>query len=500
MFWSVAWADGPVVGGTVKPTVWADLVPGDFEDEDVVEVDTWARLFANGELPSRDRWFVEARLQHHALFGPSDTGTPTEGWWELQLGDTGWNGKVAGPVRLRTGALVETWGTMNLLPVSDVLNARDFRNGLRQDTAFQKLSAPMAVLAVEDHGVRFETTWVPFPVYDRMWLRDTDWSYVRPGFTEGLLSDASGFAISGGDSAATIANVMLTNASHSIGDLAPQNRRNLDQSFTTSSVPEALFFNGDVAERMRISGPRGSVVLTGGWLRSRQPLSALSPVFEGLFRTQVNSLTTQDLSTFSEDGVLQVEWPRTALAGLEGATLAGPFQLRLDSMFKTKQVVRRWYGQSATSPWLGAGAGLDWAHGSAWQVTLEARWQHLFEPPSELMFSLPDQVQVAGGVRWTTARDRIVAQLGGVFDATFLEGFVRPSLTWRARDHVQLELLANVIAGSTAPAAGFLAGPLVTPDALSPAERRLLAFRYAGGPLSYFQQNDEIGLSVTFQR
>jgi hypothetical protein len=494
MWWTgVAWGGEPVVGGTIKPVVWADLVPGDFEDEDVLEVDTWARIFANGDFAGGDRWFVEGRLQHHALFGPesasAEGGTPTEAWWELQVGEAGFDGKLAGPVHLRAGTLVERWGQLNLLPVSDVLNARDFRNGLRQDTAFQKLAAPMAVVSVQDRGLRFETTYVPFPVTDRMWLRDTDWSYARQGFTPDLLNAATGFSNPGGGDAAAIQTV-LRNASLSIDDLAPQNRRNLDTSFNTSSVPEAFLFTGDLAERMEISSPNAQLALTGGWLRSRQPDSSLSPTFEAMFR---DATLPASLDALATDGILLVDWPRTAVAGVDGSALVGPVQLRLDTMFKTAHVVRRYWGQAATTPWLGTGVAMDWVQSAALQVTLEARWQHLFEPPKDLMFSLEDQVQIAGGVRWVTARDRLVAQLGGVYDPTFGEGFVRPSLGWRASDHVNLELQANVIAGKTAPPVGFLIdGTEDSPE--NPA------FTYQGGPLSYFQQNDEIGLSVEFIR
>jgi hypothetical protein len=494
MWWvGVAAAGEPVVGGTLKPVVWADLAPGDFEDEDLAEVDTWARVFANGDLGKRDRWFLDARLQHHALFGPgTDTeggGTPVEGWWELQLGDAGFDAAVAGPVRLRGGALIERWGQMNLLPVSDVLNARDLRNGLRQDSQFQKLAAPMAVLSVADRGVRFETTWVPFPVTDRMWLRDTDWSYARQGFTGTLLNTSTTFANPGGSEALVVEKI-LENASLSIDDLAPQNRRNLDTSFTQSSVPEGLLYTGDLAERIELSGSRGQVALTGGWLRSRQPLSSLSPALGTMFRTETLPLSIDSLT---QDGVLVVDWPRTAVAGIDGVALAGPVQVRLDSMFKTAQVVRRSWGRAALTPWLGAGVGLDWSRGSTWQVTVEARWQHLFDAPGDLMFAREDQLQLAGGVRFVTARDRLVAQVGGSFDATFVEGFLRPSLGYRVSDHVNVEVLANVLAGSTKAPLGFLEDG-TNDDPVDPA------FTYTGGPLSYFQQNDEIGLSIEFIR
>lgn len=494
MWWAAAaWASEPVVGGTVRPVVWADVVPGDFADEDKVEVDTWARLFANGDLPSGDRWFVEGRLQHHALFGPAPTvgeGTPTEAWWELQLGESGWDGKVAGPVRLRAGTLVETWGAMTLLPVSDQLNARDLRNGLRQDPLFNKLAAPMAVVSVEDRGVRFETTLVPFPVSDRMWLRDTDWSYARQGFTTDLLNEASRFEDPGVGTDAGVIREILGTAAGSIDGLSPQNRRNLDQSFTTSSIPEALLYTGDVAERMELTGPRATLGLTGGWIRSRQPLSSLSPALADSFRTGV---LPGSIESLTDSGVLVVEWPRSAVAGLDATALAGPVQLRLDSMFKTTQVVRRSFGAATTSPWLGTGVGLDYVHGATWALTFEARWQHLFAPPPDPMFALEDQVQVAGGVRVTTARDRLVLQLGGSFDPTFVEGLVRPSVTWKATDHVHLEVLANVLAGSTPAPLGFLEDG--TSSAPVPT-----AFEYTGGPLSYFQQNDEVALAVTFQR
>src|SRR5690349_7956820 len=133
----------PVVGGVVQPTVTVDLPDDSAVPEDEITADTWMRAFASGKFANHDRWFLEARVQHHLAYGPKQIpGQATEGWWDVGLGESGWDGKIGGPVRGRFGVLTERWGTLDLLPVSDVLNPRDGRSGPGIPGEFLKIPVP----------------------------------------------------------------------------------------------------------------------------------------------------------------------------------------------------------------------------------------------------------------------------------------------------------------------------------------------------------------------
>src|SRR5687768_14667284 len=143
-------ADAPTIGGSLRAQRSYDPVR-DFDAEDFLAESNYARAWANGELPRGDRRFVDGCFQHHFWMADTKVGQVPdpefEGWWDLGLGESGWGGRIGnGPVDLRVGALIERWGKLDLLPVADVLNARDFRAGLLAPVEFQKLPEPMAVL------------------------------------------------------------------------------------------------------------------------------------------------------------------------------------------------------------------------------------------------------------------------------------------------------------------------------------------------------------------
>ncbi|MEQ1508095.1 MAG: hypothetical protein ABMB14_38050 [Myxococcota bacterium] len=480
MVWFTVAAFGgePTVGALIRPEVALDLA-NDFADEDTFEVNTFGRAFARGELKNGDRWFFEGRFQHHLL-----NGADLEGWWDLDVGETGIDAKVAGPVRLRAGALIERWGRLDLLPIADVLNPRDGRTGLLTPAEFQRIPIPMAVVRVGTDHVSADTVLIPFATADRMWLRESDWAYVRQGWADEYLGQVDRWE--GDSESKSLLSNLIPNSRLGIRDQSPAMRRGLDAAVNGNNLPEALFGNGEIAERLTVHGGNADLGVEVGYLRSRQPQSALDPALVTLIQTEVvppqtgADFTLTDVQAAITNGPLDVEWPRTVVAGLDGAVLAGPIQIRAESMFQSARVVRQSYTRSTTVPQLGAGIGLDYAHGSSLVVTLETRWQHLFDPPDELLFSLPDQIQIAGGMRLSVVHEKLTIQLGGAYDPTFSEYLGKPSVGWRFGDGVSAEVGAVLLGGDTPPAADLRS-----------------AFVYTGGPLSYWTSNDCVTFALT---
>ena len=58
--------------------------------------------------------------EHQLLVGWPDAGGDVEAAWDLRPWASGWEGPV-GPVRVKAGHLIERWGKLDLLPVTDVL-------------------------------------------------------------------------------------------------------------------------------------------------------------------------------------------------------------------------------------------------------------------------------------------------------------------------------------------------------------------------------------------
>ncbi len=470
---SAAFADD--IGAIVRPEVAIDIAP-DRDDEDAYEVHTFARVWAKGELERGDRWFLEVRAQHHVL-----AGTDVEGWWTGSVGESGWDGRITGSLRLRAGALVERWGKLDLLPLVDLLNPRDMRSGPMVPTELQRIPVPMAVLSWGNDTLRAETVWMPFAVADPIFLRETDWSYVR----QGMLAEQTGQMREWPGETSLQLSGILESIDGSISTLDPSFRRGLDGAVNAKNLPQATGLTGDVAQRIQVDGGGVDAALMVGYLRSRQAAAALDPFIQELLIDErlPDFLEQEQLQEGLSGGALKVDWPRTGMVGLETSGLIDAVQVRGEAIYLTNKVVRTHFAGASTSPMLGAGLGLDYVRGSSLQITIEGRWQRLLDAPDDLIFALPDQVQVAGGVRGSLLSDRLSIQVGGSVDVTFGEYIVFPRVGWRASDTWLLEVGATV-----------LGGPTPAPETLADA------FQYSGGPASYFSQNDAVTFAVSWIR
>lgn len=448
--------------------------------EDLATVHTWARLFAHGSLRERSRWFAEARFQHHALLAPDkQLSHDAEGWWAFQLGESGIDVALADKgARLRAGALVERWGTLELLPAIDVLNPIDARSGLATPQGWAQLPRPMATLSFEKGIFRSETTVLPFPAQHRIWLRETDWSLIRQGMAEGALRDALTWQ---SDTPADTFDRIAQGAALAQRDLDPTFRRGQDAATNTKGSPQPALLNGEIAQRFEFNTPGGDFAIMGGALRNTFPLPALDPTVAQLLQDRVKpdeSVLADELQpVLTSQNALALSWPRTAMVGLDGSVVVGDLQLRAEGGWWSDYAVRRAYGQGIALARAAGGAGIDYIRDATFQATAEARIQHLFDAPDDLVLAAQTHVQVAAGVRTAIFAERLTAEFGGMFDLTFEEWTARPSVRWRASDHWELEAFAVLLGGAT--------------DAPETFEE---ALTYTGGPASYWSQNDSINV------
>ena len=481
---------GPEVGAILRPEVVADLAPdrrpstGAGLAEDVVTVHTWARAFVREETERNDVWFLEGRLQHHLLIGDD-----VEAYYELGLGETGWNGRLGGPdspARLRVGVLRERWGKTDLLPVLDILNPADARVGPLTDPAFRRQPLPMAVLQLGKGSFRSETTIIPFAGQDRLWLRETDWSLIRQDMADAFITTEVNNPQEPwpGDRSETT-DELIRSVQQNLLVLDPSLRRGQDAATNGDGLPQAIVGNGEIAQRFELTAPNVDVALMGGWLRSTFPQAVLDAELRVLLQEERLPENTGELASVQEAVLvgtpLDVTWPRTGVVGLEASGLLGDLQLRGEAGYWTDRVVRMAYGNSTTVPQLAAAVGVDYIRGSTFQATLEGRYQHLFDAPSTLVLARPDQVQIALLLRGSVLAERLQLTLISAYDASFNELLARPAVAWRVSDRLQLELGATLLEGfTTAPPAGLL-------DALT----------YEGGPVSYWSENDALTLGAS---
>jgi len=478
------------VGGTVRPEVAVDLAVPDPTIEHFAELHTWLRMWARGTFERGDRWFIEGRFQHHTLASLVQTSVgierdpDIEAWWDVGLGETGWDGKLAGPVDLRIGTLVERWGKLEALPVADVLNPRDLRSGPMVPQEFLRIPIPMAKVSVGTGGFKSETTIIPFVTADRFNLRETDWSFIRRGMADDALAEMLKWDAEGTSTSESAVRDLINSLRTSFEEMTPQMRRNLDLVINLKDLPEAFVVNGEIAQRFELSGRAGDIAIMGGALHSRTPLAILDPFLQDLFRNEVlpNDSDLPDVQAAISGGPLDTTWPRMYVAGADGSTIVGPFTVRGDAMWKSDAVVRRTYGNASTTPTLAGGLGLDYLRGTSFLLTAETRYTRLLdvEAPDDLIFFDENQVQVALGFRIGLMSERLWLQGLGAYDFAFSELLVRPNVSFRVSDHVQLDAGAILIEGST-----------------PPPEDIFQSLVYEGSLGSYFDGNDCVTVAVT---
>lgn len=458
----------------------ADLA-WDRPEEDVFELWTRLRAEVSGTV-GEGRFWLGVLGEHQLLVGREALGGDTEAGVRLVPWESGWEGPV-GPVRVRAGHLVERWGKLDLLPVTDVLNGRDLRAGLLTPPELVRQPAPLIRLQAGGPQARAELTVLPFGAQDLFALEGTDTALLRQGQLQGAVSEASTWE---GDPLTTaLLQDALGALAEGVGQLDNQLRRGAFAGLAQAGRPDPLGVgSADAGLRVEAEGNRVEGALVGAWMRSRQPLLQLDPQLVTLLREQRLPAVgdTEDLLSLLRNPTLAT-WPRTWVAGAEVGTTLGPLGVRLESAWKSHRVVPRGYFQAATSPSVSAGLGLDYAPSTQLAFVTEARVEHLLAPPPDPLLAVQTDVQVAAGLQASLARGRILVSPGAVGLLAFEEWAARLQVAWRVTDAWELSS----------------GGQWVTSPAQAPQDLGT-ALTYAGGPLGVLSDTDAVWLGVRWIR
>lgn len=452
----------------------------DLAADRATEDDLELRSSVVGRAASRgsSRWFLEVEGQHLLLAGWPEG--EVEGAFSAHVGESGGEGRLAGPLRLRVGNLVERWGRLDLLPVADLIAPRDLSAGPLVDPDRIRLPAPMIRLQAGGGHGRAELSWLPFSAADRVRVSGSDWSLLRQGMVSGLLADMQGWE---GDALTEeLVRDAIGGLQAQLDDLDASSRRAVVAALGEQGRPEDLGLAGDLA--LRLEGDAGPLdgALMGAWMRSRQPMLNLDPTLRGLLQEErLPGLTDQ--GSLLAQAPLEVAWPRTFVVAAELGLPLGPVGLRVEGAWLSDRVVARQWMGGATSPELSVGLGLDWAPLSSLALGAEGRWRLLLDPPSDPWLRAQSQVELALGGRLGMLRDRLHLQAGGAVDLAFAEWLLRGELAWRASDLVELGVGALLLGGPDAPPVDL---------------RRALAWE--GGPLGYWGDNDCLTIRASVYR
>jgi len=464
---------------TLQPRAVID-VARDRPGEDVVESWTWMRATAAG--PARSgRWFLEVQADYVVLVGAPDAGD-VEAAPNLWMGESGWAGDL-GPVFVRAGHLVDRWGAMDLLPVTDVLNGQDLRAGPLVPIEHARVPAPMVRIETGQDQLRFGLVALPFGARSRVPLWGTDYSLVRQGMVEGLVDDAASWSTD--PLLAERYRQLFTDLSNDLATLDAQTRRGLESALGTAGGPRPLYEAAELGlEAQSRLGPV-DLAVTGAWLRSRVPAPRIDAGLQQALRDR--TLPDTAALTGSESLVLpsaQSDRPRTWVAGLAAGTLLGSIGLRGETSYTHTAVLSEPWLDYATTPMWTTGVAIDRAASTRLSALIEGRWRHFTRPPPRAqLVGVPDQMEVAAGLRSTLARERLTIELGGLYDITFAELAAQPAARFRCSDTLDLGVGAVVLASPASPASTW---------------EHLMDYR--GGLIGYSSDTDAIWLDMRWLR
>lgn len=161
--------------------------------EDVFELLTRARLNVESRFRRWAKVRVEARLTHWVSCERPGSDQVLwlgngEAWRsraEVELGEA-YVDLYLGPVDLRLGQQVVSWGVSDLMNPNDVVNPRDLRQGLLAFDSDQRLPVLAVRASYHWRWLKVEAVWLPLFKPNRMDLYGSDFAMLGPGASSRL--------------------------------------------------------------------------------------------------------------------------------------------------------------------------------------------------------------------------------------------------------------------------------------------------------------------------
>jgi hypothetical protein len=471
----------PQVKVRVDPQLIVDLAhdrPGEDTIDAVTRFGLWLRV-----PQGSGTFFAGARGQGLGLWGPSEDDDASGGLetaFELRLDETGWQGP-AGPLWIAAGNLYLPRGALTALSPLDVLNGQDLQAGLATPPEVRRLPTPAVQLELGQRWI-WSATLLPVGAADRVPLWGTDSSLIRQGMLEGAVQ---GLGARPSDALVDDLYAGIFDAlGQSLQDLDAQTRRGLEGALLSAGLPSPLRDAAEVAGGLEGSLGPLDIELMAASIRARRPLIVASPEVQEQLAAETlpGAADLDNLPELLEDPI-QLKRPRTGVFGVAVSGTAGPWGLKAEGAATTNRPVQARGVGGALSPALSAAAGVDRLLGPVVNVGVEARFEHLTEPPPfALMFS-QNNVLMAAFVDARLLRERLSLRGAGLYDLNFSELALTPQASFAINDRLRAQVGALLVAG-----------PCSAPQTLDEA------LNYKGGPIGALSDTEHVSVGLSWAR
>jgi hypothetical protein len=324
-------------------------------------------------------------------------------------------------VDLRIGQQRIVWGNSDAIAPNDILNARDARNRLQLDPEMANIPT-LAARADFDLGIAvLGIVAQPFFIPDRTSIYGGNWSLVQP--------DAP-------------LHVRKFFGAHS----QDQDPQELDTALAQAKATASAFDGASIGASLRMHLGNYDLSYYYHYGRDRSPFIYLDPNVANQLSTATSDADylqiygTQLKASQSYGGPFVVESVRRHHVGMDLATTAGPFVLRMDAAFDTAMT---FYAKeslnSVARPAAQVVAGVEYQAGFGKVIVFEGSYMRILGPElmivpaanqandGPLLFVKEDNLAIANLIRWTPA-ENIIFEARSLIGATPFFWVIRPEL------------------------------------------------------------------------
>jgi len=373
----------------------------------------------------------------------------------------------------RLGRVLLSWGRNPLLSPLGILNPLDLQGALAsagEDSP--RIPVLGARLKLGLHPLAIEAVYLPFFQPTRFSLYGRDFSALRPGLLEGLLSGSvPGTGIGVADDLIRQGAQRLVDI---LTELDPYARDGL-QSYLVSDLPEEFPWHGDLGLRLGLTGMGVEGDLVVLWHILDRPEFR---IHEALRRPLLERRLpdTGEWTRLTNPGAEPVStvYHRSLMVGGDVSLAKGGFVVTAEGAVHTKAIYYSKSLESYLSPRVHYAAAVRYTFGTVFAIDAEFAHDIILEPVEDPLLQKPHDVRLALLGTLRLFRDKLQILVSGTYNFAQRDLYLQPQVTIEADDRVSLRFGVAIFEG-------FRNDPEPNLDSL---------LAYQGGAFGLFRGND----------